>query len=234
MIEEIDFETYLYVAKDKFQIFLFDKRKLKNLYKKELKLHNQFNFQDLTDLSTFLDDNIYKIEKLAGNFIKNIFIVIDNDENLQVNIAVKKKNYEDSVNSKYLENSLIELKDLFKENYREQTIMHMLIINYIVNGTNHSSFPNDLNSEDLYLEINFTSISNDLTFLFDKLLEKYQIKISQYLSGNYIKSLFKDIDIEVSEMTHKVINGHNNNEVILVPKNIENKGFFEKFFQLFS
>ena len=27
---------------------------------------------------------------------------------------------------------------------------------------------------------------------------------------------------------------YNKNEVILIPKNIENKGFFEKFFQLFS
>ena len=35
-------------------------------------------------------------------------------------------------------------------------------------------------------------------------------------------------------MANKLQNGYNHNEIILVPKNIGNKGFFEKFFQLFS
>ena len=234
MIEEVDFETYLYLSKDKFQIFLFDKNKLKNLYKKELKLHKQFNFHDLNDLSKFLDDNIFKIEKLAGNFIKNICLIIENDENLYVNIAIKKKNYENFINKKYLENSLIELKDLFKENYQDQTIMHMIIVNYIVNKKKYYSFPKNLSGEDLSLEINFSSISNDLTFILDKLLENYQIKICQYLCGNYIKNFFEENNYELSEMAHKLKNGLNHNEVILIPKNIENKGLFEKFFQLFS
>ena len=234
MIEQVDFETYLYLSKDKFEVFLFDKNKLKNLYKKELKLYKQFNFHDLNDLSKFLDDNIFKIEKLIGNFIKNIFLIVENDENLSLNISIKKKNYENSINKKYLENSLIELKDLFKENYQDQTIMHMIIVNYIVNKKKYYSFPKNLSGEDLSLEINFSSISNDLTFILDKLLENYQIKICQYLCGNYIKSFFEENNYELSEMAHKLKNGLNHNEVILIPKNIENKGLFEKFFQLFS
>ena len=78
------------------------------------------------------------------------------------------------------------------------------------------------------------SISNNILFKFDKILEKYQITISQYLNGNYVKNFFNEENIELSEMAYKLRNGHNDNEVILVPKNIENKGFFEKFFQLFS
>ena len=234
MIEEIDFETYLHISKDKFQIFLFDKKNLKNLYKEELKLQEKFDFLDLINLSKFLDDNIFKIEKLAGNFIKNIFLVIESDENLHVNIAVKKKNYGNYINKKYLENTLIEVKDLFKESHQKQTIMHMVIINYILNGEKYSSLPTNLSSKDLCLEINFVSITNNLTFIFDKLLEKYQIKVSRYLCGNYIKEFFKENNSELSVTLHKLKNGLNQNEVILVPKNIENKGFFEKFFQLFG
>ena len=73
-----------------------------------------------------------------------------------------------------------------------------------------------------------------LMSIFDKILEKYQIKISRYLDGNYLKNFHKEDDMELSELAHKLINGYNDNEVNLVPKNIENKGFFEKFFQLFS
>ena len=110
----------------------------------------------------------------------------------------------------------------------------MVINNYIINEKKYLSFDTDLNSDYLCIELNFISISNQTTFIFDKLLENYQIKISQYLCGNYIKSYFDKDNTEFSKMAFKLRNGHNNNEVILVPKNNQNKGFFEKFFQLFS
>ena len=44
MIEDLDFETYLYISKDKFQIFVLNKKKLKNLYSQELKIDHQFDF----------------------------------------------------------------------------------------------------------------------------------------------------------------------------------------------
>ena len=234
MAEEIDFETYLSLTKNKFEIFLFDKTNLKNLYKDELKLENTFNFLDLDKLNKFLDIQIFKIEKIYGKFIKNIYLILENDLNLEVNICIKKKNYGNLINKKSLENALIEVKDLFKESYQQQTIIHMIINNYLINDKNYSSFIDNLRGDNLCLEINFKSISNDILVKFEKILEKYQITISQYFNRNYVKDFFVEENFELSEMVYKLRNGHNDNEVILVPKNIENKGFFEKFFQLFS
>ena len=185
-------------------------------------------------MSKFLDKNIYKIERLTGNFIKNIILIIDYDKNLNVKISTKKKNYENVINKKYLDNILIDLKDLFKQYYHDQKIMHMIIDNYVVNGKKYSSLENDQNIQQLCLEVNFISISNDLVFIFEKLMEKYQIKVSQYMCGNYIKNYLDEHNNELSLIVYKLKNGMNNNEVILVPKNTENSGFFEKFFQLFS
>ena len=93
----------------------------------------------------------------------------------------------------------------------------------------------DFNDDDyLFLEVNFISITNNLTFYFDKLLENYQIKIRRFMSGNYIKNYFNEDETDLSMMANKLNNGLNINEVQLVSKSIENKGFFEKFFQLFS
>jgi len=234
MIEEVDFETYFYISKDKLQLFVLDKKQLRNLYNQELKINIDFNFFDFNNLSNFLDQNIYKIEKLVGNFIKNIILVIESDDNLKVNISIKKKNYDNSINQKFLENNLIELKDLFRENYQEQTIMHMIVCNYIVNGQKYPSFKSNLISDNLCLEVKFVSISNELVILLDKVLEKYQIKISQYMCGNYIKNFIEKENNEISLVAYKLRNGYNDDEVNLVPKNSENKGFFEKFFQLFS
>ena len=232
MAEEIDFETYLSISKNKFEIFLFDNKNLKILYQNEFKLES--SIIDLKKLSNFLDENIFKIEKFSGKFIENIFLIIESDANFQVNICIKKKNYDKLINKKTLENTLTEVKDLFKEAYQDQIIMHMIIDNYLINGKNYNLYIDNLRSDNLCLEVNFLSISNNVAISLDKILEKYQIKIKKYLNTEYIKNFIKVENIKIPEMAYMLKNGYNNNEVILVPKNKENIGFFEKFFQLFS
>ena len=234
MIEEENFETYLSISPKKFEIFLFDKKNLKSLYKDKLELENKIEFLNLDNLSNFLDANIFKIEKLADNFIKNIVLIIESDKNSYVNICIKKKNYENLINYKNLEIALTETKDLFKENYQKQNIMHMIIENYSINGKNYSSFINDIKGDYLSLEVNFISIPSNFELILDKILEKYQIKIDKFLDGKYLIEQSKDNKFELPNIANKIINGYNQNEVILVPKNLKNKGFFENFFQLFS
>ena len=233
MIEDLDFETYLYISKDKFQIFVLNKKKLKNLYSQELKIDHQFDFKDLNILLNFLDKNIYKIEKLIGNFIKNIILIVENEKNLKINMGIK-KSYETSLKQKSFSSNLTELKDLFKKNYQDQTIMHMCIINYIIDGKRFSSFDTKLINNYFCIEVSFIAIDNKLVFAFDNVLEKYQIKIKQYMCGNYINNFIGDTGDEISIIANKLRNGLNINEITIVPKHKENKGFFEKFFQLFS
>ena len=231
MIENSDFETFLYISKSKYQIFVYDKNNLKNLYNEEIGYSDEI---ELNTLSKFLDDNIYKIEKKIKNFIRNIILIIEDDKILEIGISLKKKNYEKSENQKQLENSLVEVKDIFKENYQDLLIMHMVIVekenNFLLNNANN-------NDDYLFLEVNFISIPNKFTFYFDKLLENHQINIKRYMSGDYIKSFF-DIEskesMELFVMANKLNDGLNKNEVELISKSKENRGFFEKFFQLFS
>ena len=187
MIENSDFETFLYISKSKYQIFVYDKNNLKNLYSEEIGYSDEI---ELNTLSKFLDDNIYKIEKKIKNFIRNIILIIEDDKILEIGISLKKKNYEKNENQKQLENSLVEVKDIFKENYQDLLIMHMVIVekenNFLLNNANN-------NDDYLFLEVNFISIPNKFTFYFDKLLENHQINIKRYMSGDYIKSFF-DID----------------------------------------
>ena len=220
MIEETDFETFLYISKNKYQIFVYDKYNFKNLYVSQLKINDDI---DLNFLSKFLDENIYKIEKIVSNFIRDIILIIDDDKIFNTNISIKKKNYKEHIDQKYLENNLKELKDIFLESYQDQIIMHMVIVN-----------KDDVNEDYSYLEVNFISISNSFTLIFDKLLENYQIKIRKYMSGIYIKSFLREDETELSVMANKLNNGLNQNEVKLISKTIENRGLFEKFFQLFS
>ena len=110
MIENSDFETFLYISKSKYQIFVYDKDNLKNLYSEEIEKSDEI---ELNTLSKFLDNNIYKIEKKIKNFIRSIILIIEDDKILEIGISLKKKTYEKSENQKQLENSLVEVKDIF-------------------------------------------------------------------------------------------------------------------------
>ena len=64
MSNEFDFETYLNISPNKIGIYLLDKNKLVNLYFKEQNFKNNNNFIDINFLNEFLENNIFKIEKL--------------------------------------------------------------------------------------------------------------------------------------------------------------------------
>jgi hypothetical protein len=231
MIENSDFETFLCISKNKYQIFFYDKNNLKNIYNEEINISGE---NDLNELSKFIDKNIYKIEKMINNFIRNIILIIEDDKILDVSISIKKKNYEKRIAQNHLENSLVEVKDIFRENYQDQTIMHMIIVNSDNNEKNDLLNNPNNNDDYLFLEVNFISITNKFTYYFEKLLENHQVEIKRRMSANYIKSFFGEDLTELSEMANKLNNGLNKNEVQLVSKSTKNRGFFERFFQLFS
>ena len=233
MNEELEFENYLSISPNKFGIYLFDRKNLKNLYKKEMPVHESLNLNNLNILNKFLDDNIFKIEKLSGKFIKNISVILEDEKIFNLYLGIKKKNYNIFITKEYLENSLAEAKELFRENNQNENIMHMIVNKYFIDGKSYSSFDENLKSNHLALEIQFKSISNTVVYELNKILENYKIRIVKFLDGNYVKNFF-DNEKELSVMSHMILNGYNENEVNFVTKNQKKSGFFEKFFQLFS
>ena len=80
MTEELSFEAYLSLSQNKFQIYLLDKKSLKNIYKEEVYLENGSDLIDYNFLHSFLDKNILKIENLTGNFLRIIVMIKKNGQ----------------------------------------------------------------------------------------------------------------------------------------------------------
>ena len=232
MNETFELETYLSISQSKFGIYLFDTKNRNNLYCKEINFEKK-NFINYSDLKRFLDDNVFRIEKLLGKFVENIFVIIDHENILNIQIGIKQKNYQLSKSKVFLQSSITNAKDLFKENYPDEKIMHIIINNYLIDGKNYFYLQDNLECEQLNLVIQFKSISNEIIYNLNKLLQNYQINIIKFLDRNYVKN-FSNKDIEISKMAFDILNGCNVNEVMIVQKNTKKLGFFEKFFQLFS
>ena len=234
MTDELSFGVYLSLSQKKFEIYLLDKKNLKNIYKEVFYLENDTDLIDHNLLHNFLDKNIFKIEKLIGNFLRGVVVVIDNDQTLNCSIGIKKTSYGEKISKHYIESSLAELKDLFKENYQNNKIMHFIVNRCLIDGVNYTSFDEGIDGEDMFIEVSFISISNILFKEISNELEKYQIKIDRLFEKKYIKNLFEEENLDLSLIAFKIQSGHNQNEITLVPKSQKKRGFFEKFFQLFS
>tara|TARA_B100000902_G_C26955211_1_gene737796 strand:- start:325 stop:621 length:297 start_codon:yes stop_codon:yes gene_type:complete len=98
MTDEFDFQTYLNISSNKLGIYLLDLKNFKSLYFEEKNFKNKNIFLDLNILREFLDDNIFKIEKLTGTFIKNINLIIESENILRLKIGLKKKKLSKNLN----------------------------------------------------------------------------------------------------------------------------------------
>ena len=129
---------------------------------------------------------------------------------------------------------LTEVKNLFKENYNQYKLMHMIIDKYIIDGVSYSSWQDKISNDEICLEIKLVSLSNLITLEIENILKKYQIQVSNFLDKRYVKDFFFDKQLDISQMAHNLKNGMNDKEVLITSKSPKKLGFFEKFFQLFS
>ena len=109
----------------------------------------------------------------------------------------------------------------------------MVIDNYCINEKNYSTLPENVMCDSLCLDVNLLCLPREYIENLESVLKKYHILISKIFSANYMKSIFSQNEHDLIKMVVKVKDGYNSNEVFLVDKKLQNKGFFEKFFDIF-
>ncbi len=234
MNNENSFETFLYYSDKRLSISVYQTDKDFKFYEQSVSLDENLNNLHLNELNEFLNSNIFTIEKSLKKFIKNITVIIDHKELLKITLSLKKKIYGNLLSDNLLSSLLKDARNQIKENYNDKTITHMIVDKYLIDGKYFSYLPEKIKCENVCVDLYFICLSEDFIKKFEQIFSKYQIKIKQIISADYIKDYFKDDEIDIFSMCKKIIQGHNKNEILLVPKKMENNGFFEKFFNFFS
>ncbi len=230
MENNYNFQTYLLVIKKNFIISVRDDFN-KKIYEEKLYLDREIDDISFEKLDNFLSQNILKIEKKIGSFIKKILIVTDLEDFLTVEVSVKKKISDNSVDLKYLLN---EAKDSCKNTIDKRRIIHMIINSYCIDNIIHSYLPKDFKCKNFSIDVRFICLSNILIKNFEDILKKYQISLSKIISAKYLNEFMADDKSDIFSLTKSIVEGYNPNEVILVDKTPKKVGFFEKFFNFFS
>ncbi len=229
-----DFETYLFLSKNKISISVFEIETLKNIYFEEKDYDVIKNNSEFENLKNFLDENILKIEINLKKFVKKINLILENNEFLKVQLSIKKDNYTNEISKDQLVYLLSEAKDDCKKTINNNKIIHMIIDNYFIDNNIYSTIPDNLKCNFFSLDISFICLSEKIINEIEKIFKNYQISINYIQHSDYVKSFLKSENDDIFLMSMKLISGYNVNEVLIVPKISKNKGFFERFFNLFS
>ena len=230
-----DFETFLLIRPNKFLISIYKKYDFKKIYEKEIFVENKSAKLEINTLKEFIDDNIIDIEKILGNFIEKIYLIIENENFLIINSSIKKNYSGNLVDQIQLNHLLNDLKNQCKKTFGNNKIIHILVNNFQIDKKNYLYFPKNLKCENLSVDVTFICLSNDLINSIETILNSYQISLDRIVNLNYVKNYFKEnSNLDLHKMAKQIISGINPNEAFLVPKSSKNRGFFEKFFQLFS
>tara|TARA_X000001036_G_scaffold197825_1_gene186220 strand:+ start:50 stop:754 length:705 start_codon:yes stop_codon:yes gene_type:complete len=234
MAEEVFLEAYLFISPKKIILSIFNERSRENLFEDEIKIDDNIKLIDLENLRLFLDKNIFEAEKLLKKFIKNIYLIIESDSFFYTSISVK-KNFQKSLLSKdKLIHLLNETKDICKNTLAEKKIIHMIIEKYRLDNEHYYEIPQNKKFENISIEVKFICISENIVKNLEDILKQFHISVKNIVSFNYLEKFLKDEKYDLYEMTKKILEGYNENEVFIVNKTNKNKGFFEKFFNLFG
>ena len=206
----------------------------KILFKEEKLLDDHNEDSNLKKLDNFLAKNILKIEKILKNFVKDVYIILDDKEFLPIEISIKKDHNGNSISQENLINPLNVLKNLCQLSFKDKKIIHMLIENYQIDGKDYSFLPENLKCNNFSLDIKFICLSKNLIEHYESVLKRYHILVNQILNAEYIEQFQDQQNPNIYTTASRIISGLNNNEISLVNKTSKSKGFFEKFFDLFS
>lgn len=232
MTEE-DFETFMYIGTKKMLICVFSKIDSKILYKNESKILVLNNHIDENKIVNFLSENIFKIEKQLNQFINDISLIVDNNQFQLIDVSIKQNIYGE-VNKKNLLNLIKDLKNYIFDSYTDCTLIHYVVNHYLFDNNVLKNFNYSKKCDHLGLDTTFILLKKDEVLFYQKIFEKFQILVNKIMSGKYIFDFFDSSEFNECEMGRKISSGFNPNEVFLFEKKIEKKGFFERFFNLFS
>ena len=233
MTNNLGNRIFLFLSFDKFKIVALNSND-ELVYKKEILTNNKSNQIDPKFLDNFLGENIFKIEKELNEFVKNIFLIIDNQNIFSIYLSIKNKFDNIIINSNSINKLLFEAKSCCKKTLEDFDVLHMKIDQFYIDGAYFKTLPEKRNYKNFSIEINFICLPRKISKTIEDVLAKYQISLDKMLSFNYLNNFLDDNNNNLYITAQKILDGLNQNEVSITSKNPKKKGFFEKFFNFFN
>jgi len=201
-------------------------------YKSYLENYKELNFEKLDKL---VEKNILAVEKSLEEFVRDIYLIVETPQSTSIRLSVFKNNEGKKIIKEDAMYLVQDAKQQLLKSNQELGIIHIIVENYVLDNVQHKFFPSEKKCNKFSIDIIFICFPKDLLKSFEKLFLNQQIYINQLLCFNYIKTFdFINKEQNICERAKDIVQGANKQEVVLIPKELEKKGFFEKLFHFFK
>ena len=232
-----NFYIYLEFSHTELNIAAFNKINNKLEYSNQKLYKSYFNNNELNFdiLQNFVEKNILEVEKAIGEFVKDIYLMIETPQSTSINLSVLKNNEGNKITKQDVMYLIQDAKQQILKSNSAIDIIHIITENYNLDNMNHNFLPLDTNCKKFSIDIKFICFPKDLLRNFEQLFLKQQIFINKFICSNYVKTFnSKNNEKHICEKGKEIVEGINKQEVVSIPKIIEKTGFFERLFHFFK
>ena len=232
-----NFHIYLEFSHTELNIAAFNKINNKLEYSNQKLYKSYFNNNELNFdiLQNFVEKNILEVEKAIGEFVKDIYLMVETPLSTSINLSVLKNNEGNKITKQDVMYLIQDAKQQILKSNSAIEIIHIITENYNLDNMNHNFLPLDTNCKKFSIDIKFICFPKDLLRNFEQLFLKQQIFINKFICSNYVKTFnSKNNEKHICEKGKEIVEGINKQEVVSIPKIIEKTGFFERLFHFFK
>ena len=225
-------ESFFYLGKNKISISVFRERD-EPIFKKDFLIQKNYLDSD-SNVFEFIEKTILEFESKNQIFIKKTNVIIDKDHFSEINISTKDKINNHLITKEDIEYLIFDLKKYVKDNNSNFSITKIKIKNFRVDEKYYETFEEIPSGDTFRLEVMFESVNNNTQTEIKNFLSKLEIDVGKYFSTNFIERDTLNEKMDECDAVAKSYYDYDQNEVSLIAKSKEDKGFFEKLFHFFS
>ena len=227
-------ETFIYIGFDKLSLCVFEDVN-KMIFEEETIIENLKEKKDLSALlDKFLEENIIKLEKKINKFVNEINLIIFDINFLLIQASIKSNGRGNEITDSDLNHLLFDLKQQIKENNPDKTITQMRINNFLLDKKKYFKLMENFECKELCLQIDFICLPNKVISDVSQKIKKYQISVDKIFSAKYLRELSIKNNESECQIAARLKYEQDENEVHIIKKISQKKGFFERFFGFFN
>ena len=158
--------------------------------KVENKIEFNFSKKNLYESNKFIEQIIFEIEKKNGEYLNEIYLMMDDFNTLNVNISNFKIKESNSTEQEFINKIKDEAKLQIINNYPEYELIHLITKNFIIDEKKFSKIPEKLYSKKIGLDLAFILHPKTILKNLKEIFASQNITIKKFLLSSYAKSLF--------------------------------------------
>ena len=232
-----NFDIFLNLNSKKLSIAAFEKSTSHSIFFKEYDCETNLNKDNLNfeNVKKTIEKNIFEIEKKTGEFLEDIYLMVETSESISINLSLIKDNEGKKIEKKNVQYLIQDAKQQILRNHHTKKIIHIIITNYLIDNNSYNYLPLNLDCNKFSIDIKLICFPKDLIKKLEELFNSQQIFINKIICSDYAASLTQNKPyMNVCESGLQLIQGINKQEVAIVPRKLEKKGFFERLFHFFK